>query len=152
MLSNRSSRGRRTGQEERLSTAVITVAERRLEEAAEKWLDEADEKYGDKFTCGMGAEAVLELLKKIEDKNDLKSEEESEHLTLNEAASAADNDFRKAFISKLTQDGKDNVAKALNKFEFKKADTASVDEEAGIIYYTTEEDTAKAITSASTPG
>ena len=91
------------------------------------------------------------LLDKIEDKNILKTDIESEHLTLNEATNSADNAFRKAFISKLTQDGKDNVAKTLNKFEFKKADTASVDKEAGIIYYTTEDETAKAITSTLEP-
>ncbi|MBR5809736.1 MAG: DNA-directed RNA polymerase subunit beta', partial [Clostridia bacterium] len=33
---------------------------------SEKEYREAYEKYGDKFTCGMGAEAVLELLKKID--------------------------------------------------------------------------------------
>lgn len=91
------------------------------------------------------------FLNKIKDKNILKTEFESEHLTLNEAANAADNAFKKAFISKLAKDGKDAIAKTLNKFEFKKADTASVDKKAGIIYYTTEEETAKVITSALKP-
>jgi hypothetical protein len=91
------------------------------------------------------------LLDKIEDQNDLKTDIESEHLTLNEATNSADNAFKKSFISKLTKDGKETVAKTLNNFEFKKADTASVDQKAGIIHYTTEEETAKAITSTLKP-